>query len=449
MAKRSDISILLFFDRQMVRADFGKDISQPSFYLQETVDVESTLYEAIIQVTQNQPRLGSKTLVLSADVWSQIVLLPKLSVSGIEPADLEEVLKFEAETLSGIDIDEISLASTNLGVEDDYQKFWVSAIRNADLDAINEHLESLGCRDTLIAHPSGFAADTDARSNRRTLEVWEDLVFHLTDNSTRLEQVKQRSSEPLVSSEPILTGSQNIDLDEEDATFENLTDDVTVKRWAGIVAHNYRKRLDSILAPRLRHFDRTPTRPIRHIFSGIIALLVVGFCFWHAQYVQQYNKNLQAKISELEAPAAEKKKNDGQLIQILEKRAEVETAVTALGDDLKRITFFLESQNNRFATLLELLIEMRTEDLVIEQVEGTEEGILISGVSLNGEAAQGLAKSLRERSVKLGWAVNPARQEGQQKLTTGGPWDYKILLAETGPFESAVQPRKKNRMTTN
>ena len=210
MAKRSDISILLFFDRQMVRADFGKDISQPSFYLQETVDVESTLYEAIIQVTQNQPRLGSKTLVLSADVWSQIVLLPKLSVSGIEPADLEEVLKFEAETLSGIDIDEISLASTNLGVEDDYQKFWVSAIRNADLDAINEHLESLGCRDTLIAHPSGFAADTDARSNRRTLEVWEDLVFHLTDNSTRLEQVKQRSSEPLESSEPILTGSQNI-----------------------------------------------------------------------------------------------------------------------------------------------------------------------------------------------------------------------------------------------
>ena len=96
MAKRSDISILLFFDRQIVRADFGKDVSQPNFYRQETVDVESTLFEAIIQVTQNQPRLGSRTLVLSTDVWSQIVLLPKLSVSGIEPSDLEEVLKFEA-----------------------------------------------------------------------------------------------------------------------------------------------------------------------------------------------------------------------------------------------------------------------------------------------------------------------------------------------------------------
>ena len=444
MAKRSDISILLFFDRQMVRADFGKDISKPNFYLQETVDVESTLYEAIIQVTQYQPRLGSRTLVLSTDVWSQIVLLPKLSVSGIEPSDLEEVLKFEAETLSGIDIDEISLASTSLGIEDDYQKFWVSAIRSADLDAINEHLESLGCRDILIAHPSGFAANNAVKNNRQTIEVWEDLVFHLTENSTRLEQVKQLSTTPLVSNEPVLTGSQNLEWDEEHATFEHLIDDATAKRWAGIVAGNYRKRLDAILAPRLRHFDRVPTRPIRHIFSGIIGLLVIGFCFWHGQYVQQYNKNLQIKISEIEAPAVQKKKNDSQLIQILEKRVEVETAVTALGDDLKRITFFLESQNNRYATLLELLIEMRTEDLVIQQVEGTEDGILISGVSLNGEAAQGLAKSLRERSVKLGWAVNPARQEGQQKLTTGGPWDYKILLAETGPFESAVQPRKKN-----
>jgi hypothetical protein len=444
MAKRSDISILLFFDRQMVRADFGKDISKPNFYLQETVDVESTLHEAIIQVTQNQPRLSNRTLVLSTDVWSQIVLLPKLSVSGIEPSDLEEVLKFEAETLSGIDIDEISLASTKLDVEGDYQKFWVSVIKSADLDAINEHLESLGCRDTLIAHPSGFARNTELRGNCETLEVWEDLVFHLTENSTRLEHVKQLSSDQLVSNEPVLTGSQNIEWDDEHATFEHLTEDTTAKRWAGIVADNYRKRLDSILAPRLRHFDRTPTRPIRHIFSGIIALLVVGFCFWHGQYAQQYNKSLQIKLSEIEAPAIQKKKNDSQLIQILEKRAEVETAVTALGDDLKRITFFLESQNNRFATLLELLIEMRTEDLVIEQVEGTEDGILISGVSLNGEAAQGLAKSLRERSVKLGWAVNPARQEGQQKLTTGGPWNYKILLAETGPFESAVQPRKKN-----
>ena len=444
MAKRSDISILLFFDRQIVRADFGKDVSQPNFYRQETVDVESTLFEAIIQVTQNQPRLGSRTLVLSTDVWSQIVLLPKLSVSGIEPSDLEEVLKFEAETLSGIDIDEISLASTNLGVEDEYQKFWVSAIKSSDLDAINEHLESLGCRDILIAHPSGFAANTEVKSNRQTLEVWEDLVFYLSENSTRLQQVKQLTTDQLVSNKPILTGSQNIEWDEENTNFEHLTDDAIAKKWAGIVAGNYRKRLDAILAPRLRHFDLATTRPIRHILSGIIALLVVGFCFWHGQHVQQYNKTLQIKISEIKEPADQKKKNDSQLIQILEKRAEVETAVTALGDDLKRITFFLENQNNRFVTLLELLIEMRTEDLVIEQVEGTEEGLLISGVSLNGEAAQGLAKSLRERAVKLGWAVNPARQEGQQKLTTGGPWNYEILLAETGPFESAIQPRKKN-----
>ena len=85
---------------------------------------------------------------------------------------------------------------------------------------------------------------------------------------------------------------------------------------------------------------------------------------------------------------------------------------------------------------------------MILEIGGTEEGVLISGLSLNGESAQALAKRLREKAVPLGWAVNPARQEGQQKLTTGGPWDYEILLTDTGPFESAVQPRKKLSVST-
>jgi hypothetical protein len=133
---------------------------------------------------------------------------------------------------------------------------------------------------------------------------------------------------------------------------------------------------------------------------------------------------------------------------ILEQRAVVEVEDTALGDDLKRISFFLDNQRNRFAKLLNLLIELRTEDLVIQQIGGTEEGVLITGISLNGEAAQALAKRLRERAVELGWAVNPARQEGQQLMTTGGPWKYEILLTDTGPFESAVQPRKKSGLIT-
>jgi hypothetical protein len=160
--------------------------------------------------------------------------------------------------------------------------------------------------------------------------------------------------------------------------------------------------------------------------------------------LKAHNESIIKQIEEIKKPAEEKKQFDSQLISILETRAEVETEDATLGDDLQRVRFFLENQSNRIPRLLDLLVELRAPEMVIEKITGSEEGISISGISLNGEAAQALAKRLREKAVPLGWVVNPARQEGQQKLTTGGPWNYEILLTDTGPFESMVQSRKKS-----
>ena len=85
MAKRPDISVLLLFNRQIVRADYGKNSTEASFYLQESVDIESTLWDAVDQVISGYPPLSSRAIILSSDVWSQVVLLPKLSVADIEP----------------------------------------------------------------------------------------------------------------------------------------------------------------------------------------------------------------------------------------------------------------------------------------------------------------------------------------------------------------------------
>ncbi len=443
MAKRPDISVLLLFNRQVVRADYGKDLSKTAFYLHETVDVESTLWDAVEQVTSGYPPLSSRTIILSSDVWSQIVMLPKLSVAGIEPTDLEEVLKFEAETLSGIDIDEISLAWTLLGPRDEYQQFWVSAIRKSDLEDVNKLLESVGCREIVIAHPAGLAGNLNTSPSGESIEIWDDLAFHLVNHGAKLSFVKQASPGHFESGSPVLFGGTWSEPLDGHPNVEWMTDEASVRCWSERVATNYQQRLAELAAPLIRRTKRTSVTPIRHLLTGVIALAVVGFCFWHWQYVHGQNERLRQQIEQVKIPAAEKKKYDSQLMAILEQRAQVEVEDSALGDDLKRVRFFLENQSNRFAKLLNLLIELRTDDLVIQQMGGTEEGVLLSGISLNGEAAQALAKRLRERAVTLGWAVNPARQEGQQQLTTGGPWKFEILLTDTGPFESAVQPRRK------
>ena len=159
MAKRPDISVIVLYNRGVARADFNKGKPDPVSKIQESVDVESTIKEAVEQVVDGKPVVGSRAIVISTDVWSQIVALPRLSVMDIEPTDLDEVLKFEAETLSGIEIDEISLASTPLGRQDDFQNYWVSAIRQSDLDSVHRVLESASCREIVVAHPAGLSGD--------------------------------------------------------------------------------------------------------------------------------------------------------------------------------------------------------------------------------------------------------------------------------------------------
>ena len=444
MAKRPDISVILLFSRGVMRADFNRGQQGPVFKIEETVDVESTIKDAIAQVVVGQPRIASRAIVLSTDVWSQIISLPRLSVSGIEQEELTEVLKFEAETLSGIEIDEISLASIPLGRQDDLEQYWVSAIRQSDLDAVHRVLEPAGCREIAVAHPAGLSGNPKS-SAATSMEVWNELVFYLEEHASRLVNVKQASVDQFRSETRVLLGIDAVSLElAENVDARYLSSEPCFDAWSRQIATNYLQREHDLTAPLIRLAKTASGVSLRHLLSGIVALAVIGFCFWHWGSMRQHNSALLQQIEEMKKPAEEKKKYDSQLISILENRAELETEDAALGDDLKRVQFFLDNQSNRIPKLLELLVELGTSEMVVEKIDGSEEGVLISGISLNGEAAQALAKHLREKAVPLGWAVNPARQEGQQKLTTGGPFNYAVLLTDTGPFESAVQPRKKS-----
>lgn len=453
MPKRPQITIIHHYNRGAIRADFGSDLSQAIYKVEESVDVESSVREAIEQVVAGHAPLSHRTIVTTTEVWSQVVSLPRLSVTGIEPEELIEALKFEAETLSGIEIDEIQLAYTPLGRQDDLQRYWVSAIRQADLDAVNAMLESAGCREIVIAHPTGLAGNPKLDAVRNTIEVWEDLAYFLSGTENRLHTVKQASAEHFTSNSRVLLGIGNratsnaIELEsavlEQDIEIEQLAESDCFDRWVQQVASNYLSRRAELNAPLIRLTKGATGIPVRHFVSAAIAALTLGFCFWHWNYLQNRNIELLQKIEEVKQPAVEKKKYDSQLISILEQRAEVEKEDSALGDDLKRVQFFLENQSDRFSKLLAVIGEVRTNDLVIQQIDCNEEGVSLMGISLNGEAAQGLARAMREKTVPLGWVVNPARQEGQQKLTTGGPWNFEILLTDVGPFESAIKPRNK------
>lgn len=452
MAKRADISVLLIFNRTVVRADFAKPLKAdalPMFQLAETIDAEANLVDVIESVVEGQPRLAVKTLVLATDVWSQVISLPRISIGGIEADELEAALRFEAETLSGIEIDDLALAYRPVGTVGDFDQFWANVVRQSELEAVNGYLERQGCREITLAHPAGFSNSTNVSKEGLTAEVWDDLVYVLSRNGTQLARLKQASDDPANGCERLLLAGSSRKIPtanrpEETVELAELTD---VVHWTALVATAYQDRLELKVAPVLRKSKLRSGTPVRHFLSVLMAISVLGFCLWHWNFMNQTNAALRTEIETVKKPARDKKEFDGQVVAILQDRETIELENEKLESELKRIQFFLENQNDRVAKLLKLLIELRTPDLVIERIDGTEDGLEILGFSINGESAQALAKLLRTEVQSLGWQVNPAKQKGQEKLTTGGPWDFRILLTDVGPSsirsnERASQPKK-------
>ena len=444
MRNRADITIILLFNRQGFRADFAKGQAADSTapFVQENIDAEASLADAVKAVVDKSisegiKKLAPRTLIVATDVWSQVISLPRISLGGIESDELDAALRFEAETLSGIEIDDLSLAHSTIGSVGDFEQFWVNVVRQSELEEINSYLEKLGCREINLAHPAGFSNNGNEKLDGISAEYWDDLVYLLTHNGTQLSKVKQSTPQPAEGCNRLLIAtSREVDSDNLPDESVVLDDSESIVRWMSQVAAANESRVEKSVAPMLRKSKPRSGTPFRHFVSALLALAVVAFCFWHWSFITQNKQELIDEIARVKQPAQSKKDFDSQIIKIFQDRSEIESEFQKLDEEQKRIEFFLNNQNDRIAKLLNLLIQLRTPDLVIQRIDGTEDGLQISGFSINGESAQALAKRLRTEVQPLGWLVNPAKQKGQEKLTTGGPWEFKIVLTDVGPSSS-------------
>ena len=142
---------------------------------------------------------------------------------------------------------------------------------------------------------------------------------------------------------------------------------------------------------------------------------------------------MEVTISELKIPLIEKSKHDGMLQGLMQKRDQAISEGNVAKQNLQRVRFLFEGQTSRIHMLLNKLVEFRTPDLVVKEIVANEDGTMISGVSLDSDAAPLLTNRLRDALTPVGWRVHPASQQGQLKMTSGGPWTFSILLQDVGP----------------
>ena len=445
MSRKSHNTLILVTENVVVRADSGAAaghwLKEPAVY--ERV-AESSLYDCVHKALEPVRPLPGRLIILSTDVWNQLVKMSRVSIEALDTEQLRDALKFEVEPLVGIDAASATLGFCELPGDSEHRQFWTNVHRQTEFDAIQVLLRSKRVRDFVLAHP--IVASDD--SGQAHIEFWDQAAFQISDKGV-LQQANQsggdsqrwvadfgyESLSAALSSCQWLTGPQS----SRPALFagsSNAAQDLDNPETLGAWLHRAAQQLANIPAearPLIRQKRESTGAAAGWVLRVAAMLAVVGFCTWHLAWLKGTSSQLQNRIVEMEQPAIEKQKYDSLLASLMQKRENSIQQAQLTRGELQRLRFFFEHQTDRIHTLLGKLVELRTNELVIKEIAVTEQGTVVSGVSLNSDAAPLLTSRLRDSVSDAGWEIHPASQQGQLKMTNGGPWTFSILLEDTGP----------------
>lgn len=462
MSRRADTTLILVTDKVVVRADVfgsGTVAIRHGVQVQER-HAESSLPDCVRQAFDSRQPAGRRVVIMASCVWNQIVTLPAASVDGLDNQELAEALKFEVEPLVGIDADAARIGFAPLDTGKDGKRFWTNVCQRHEWNAIQDFLRSLKIRDLVLTHPITLS---NSSGNTR-LELWDRGVFqldrngnlehlnHSTSNTSRwAAEFGYESVEQAFQSTPVLVAP-----DREPAEAGNrptqlidLGDADVLEGWLCDTAVRLNE-LDAGDIPLIRQVRQSNRNAGTWLLRVAAMLAVVGFCGWHLAWLNSGTDTVMQQTRALEVPGIEKQKFDALTSEVLQQReSAIENSVKTKAQ-LQRVRFFFENQTDRLNTLLTKLVQFRTNDLVIKGISLSEKGTVVSGVSLDSDAAPLLTSRLRDTVTSAGWKIHPANQQGTLKMINGGPWDFSILLEDVGPpsllreTATALVERKKS-----
>ncbi len=444
MSHRPDLTLILITNRVVLRAD----VDNRQNLTTEPVTIESSaagnMIDEIQRVLDGGAPLARKVAVLSTSVWNQLVSIPRLSIDGLDDDQLRDALKYEVEPLLGIQADLATLSFSEIAGMGDHRRFWVNVLPSSDWQSVRGLLKSKKARDIQITHPVVVSNQSEADR----LEFWDDTIFFV-DSDGYLKQMCDvgAATDRWVSDFGFASSQQAFEStntlfhpDAESAAKRQADADRMMDLSSSQTQVTWLQTTAKCLAessignrPIIQQPSKKTALGNGWLLKVASVLLVVTFCAWHLSWLKSRNQQMEVTISELKIPLIEKSKHDGMLQGLMQKRDQAISEGNVAKQNLQRVRFLFEGQTSRIHMLLNKLVEFRTPDLVVKEIVANEDGTMISGVSLDSDAAPLLTNRLRDALTPVGWRVHPASQQGQLKMTSGGPWTFSILLQDVGP----------------
>ena len=179
----STFTIILLTKHRLMRADFRGRGRPRLVGLWEqprpAADDAGTLVDAALRLHSKRAR---RVWVLSGELWTNVLTIPAEVLRGVVAADMEQVLGFEAETLTGVSPMETSLAHVSLVASGSDRRYWTTQVANGIRQSMEQSVRALGGKLLGMAHPGGvpWPLDTDRPIGPwERIEFWDDVVICL------------------------------------------------------------------------------------------------------------------------------------------------------------------------------------------------------------------------------------------------------------------------------
>lgn len=434
---------LIITESQVMRADVrGEQLVKLT---KEDRPVGTTLPIAVeLACGLNGKKPAQKTYVIADDFWTGVVDLDERSIYGLDGEELEQMLRFETESLSNLDPSSSRLGFVELSsVPPDTRRFWGAAVPSEVLSGVAQAVRVRGGKLELLANPIGLSSPE--RSGIPWVEFTPELAgaFAAPAESGGFPRayVTQRSSTSDRWYEALGTlfggkmpelGWQTTPNDRPPAytgSLESLSDELVLERWInGLVARSANPSgFPHIPAPQTQTSSKTVAGI--GVTAALITALICGTLAWTMHSRVSF---MRSEINRLKEPAAEKKRLEKEIKEIKGKTEEL--AVQADEATTKRDNLrLLVDQSDRFALLLQTLADEAESSIVLDSITPNPNGIKLSGRAIRNEAATLLIQQIEPVLTRVGWAVRPPSVKGLNQTTAGGPWSFTIELTEQKP----------------
>ncbi len=454
-SKRS-LTLLVVTSTEVMRADcrLGSEVKIDHLARDQRPAQTPLATAAELAAGLSDAKPSQRTVMVADDFWTGVVDLDQRSIYGLEGDELNQMLRFETESLSGLDPMTSHLAVAELApVPPDIRRFWAIGISGEELASVSTMISLRGGRLVQLAHPIGLASP--AAAGQAWIEFHSELAgaFAIVGEGGARAAIAPRSKtsdrwyrslqtgfgDELPKDGWITPGTEQPET--YDGSLQLLESDETIERWI----HGVIRRLeqDSTAPVVVPPTAPTSTRVLTRIGTAAAFAAAVA-CGAHFASVSWTKTSIAQQIEELKEPAAEKKRLEGELKQVQKKIEGLKTELEELGAQRSDLTA-LTARVDRFSELLRLIAESTDENLVVDEILTNASGMQLVGRSIVSRSPSQLARRLAPPAERLGWKVDAPELEGQNKLTNGGPWKFRIDLVDVPvSIDTSLIPTPEN-----